>query len=285
VYIWGLPRIDFTQAADHIAAKMKFDITDLLENWDYQPGQLAVRKFTGDDGSEKIQMRLDLGILQMNADGRPDGKRPMGSESWFDFHLDRLEKYKEENDGEDEGYLLRSNDISRLQQEAIQYHHRYICFYQLSEYKKVVRDAERNLRVFEFVDDYAETDELSWSLQQFRPQLIMMLTRAEGSLAIDEEEYEHAKDCIREGIEALKEFYVDFERQDLMESSGEISSLEQWLSEVEQNLEGDPDSKPEPATTQLSEIEKLELDLKEAIMREDYEHAAVVRDKLKKLKP
>ena len=37
--------------------------------------------------------------------------------------------------------------------------------------------------------------------------------------------------------------------------------------------------------TQLSEIEKLELDLKDAILREDYEHAAVVRDKLKKLKP
>lgn len=264
---------------------MKFDISDLLENWDYQPGQLAVRKFTGDDGSEKIQMRLDLGILQMNADGRPDGKRPMGSESWFDFHLDRLEKYKAENDGEDEGFLLRSNDISRLQQEAIQYHHRYICFYQLSEYEKVVRDAERNLRVFEFVDDYAETDELSWSLQQFRPQLIMMLTRAEGSLAIDHEEYDQAKEYIREGVEALKEFYTDFERQDLMENSGEISSLEQWLNEVEQNLEADADSKPGPATAQLSEIEKLELDLREAILREDYEHAAVVRDMIKKLKP
>ena len=263
---------------------MSFDISHLLDNWDYQPGQLAVRKFTGKDGAEKVQMRLDLGILQMNADGRPDGKKPMGSESWYDHHLDKLEQYKAEHEGEDEGFVLKSNEISRMQQEAIQYHHRYICFYQLSEYDKVVRDAERNLRVFDFVDDYAETDELSWSLQQFRPQLIMMLTRAEGSLAIDGEEYEQAKEVIREGIEALNEFYDDFERQDLKENSGEINSLEQWLEEIESNMESDSGTKPAPAATQLSEIEKLELDLKEAILREDYERAAEVRDLIKKLK-
>lgn len=263
---------------------MSFDISHLLENWDYQPGQLAVRKFTADDGSEKIQMRLDLGILQMNADGRPDGKKPMGSESWYDFHLDKLEQHKSEHEGEDEGFTLKSSEISRMQQEAIQYHHRYICFYQLSEYDKVIRDAERNLRVFDFVDDYAETDELSWSLQQFRPQLIMMLTRAEGSLAIDNEEYHQAMEVIKEGVEALKEFYVDFERQDLMESSGEINSLEQWLEEVEANLDKDSDTKPSPATTQLSEIEKLEQDLKDAIIHEDYERAAEVRDLIKKLR-
>ncbi len=263
---------------------MSFDISHLLESWDYQPGQLAVRKFTGKDGSEKIQMRLDLGILQMNADGRPDGKMPMGATSWYDFHVDRLEKYMAENDGDDEGFELKSNDISRMQQEGIQYHHRYICFYQLSEYDKVIRDAERNLKVFDFVDDYAESDELSWSLQQFRPQLIMMLTRAEGSMAIEAEDYAQAIDVIKDGIEALRSFYTDFERQDLMESSGEISSLEQWLEEVETNSHEESESKPAPQATALSEIEKLEMDLKEAILREDYERAAEVRDLIKKLK-
>ena len=278
------PRIDFTLPDDHIATHMSFDISHLLESWDYQPGQLAVRKFTGKDGSEKIQMRLDLGILQMNADGRPDGKMPMGATSWYDFHVDRLEKYMAENDGDDEGFELKSNDISRMQQEGIQYHHRYICFYQLSEYDKVIRDAERNLKVFDFVDDYAESDELSWSLQQFRPQLIMMLTRAEGSMAIEAEDYAQAIDVIKDGIEALRSFYTDFERQDLMESSGEISSLEQWLEEVETNSHEESESKPAPQATALSEIEKLEMDLKEAILREDYERAAEVRDLIKKLK-
>ena len=42
---------------------MNFDISHLLSHWDYQPGQVVVRKFTGKDGAEKIQLRVDLGIL------------------------------------------------------------------------------------------------------------------------------------------------------------------------------------------------------------------------------
>ena len=60
---------------------MNFDISHLLEQWEYQPGQVAVRKFKGRDGVDKIQLRVDLGLLQMNAQGRPDGKRPYGHES------------------------------------------------------------------------------------------------------------------------------------------------------------------------------------------------------------
>lgn len=262
---------------------MKVDISHLLESWDYQPGQLAVRKFTGEDGVEKLQMRLDLGILQMNTDGRPDGKLPMGSGSWFDFHADRLEKHKAEHDGSDEDFSLSAQDITRLQQEAIQFHHRYICFYQLGEYDKVARDAERNLKVFDFVDDYAETDELSWSLQQFRPQLIMMLTRAEGSLAVEAGDTVQAVEVINEGLDALKEFYLDFERQDLLENSGEIHSLEQWLEEIEATPKDEATAKPVASTPQ-TEIERLESLLKDAIKCEDYERAAEVRDQIKRLK-
>jgi hypothetical protein len=60
---------------------MSFDISALLDQWDYQPGQVVVRKFRGKDGQDKIQLRVDLGLLQMNAKGRPDGKRPFGHES------------------------------------------------------------------------------------------------------------------------------------------------------------------------------------------------------------
>lgn len=262
---------------------MKVDISHLLESWDYHAGQLAVRKFTGDDGVEKLQMRLDLGILQMNTDGRPDGKLPMGFGSWFDFHADRLEKHKAENNGSDENFSLSGQDITRLQQEAIQFHHRYICFYQLGEYDKVARDAERNLKVFDFVDEFAETEELSWSLQQFRPQLIMMLTRAEGSLSIETGELTQAVEVINEGLEALKEFYIDFERQDLLDNSGEIHSLEQWLEEIESTAENDPGAKPVASTPQ-TEIERLESLLKDAIKCEDYERAAEVRDQINRLK-
>ena len=60
---------------------MDFDISHLLDQWEYQPGQVVVRRFKAKDGREKIQLRVDLGLLQMNAEGRPDGKRPFGRAS------------------------------------------------------------------------------------------------------------------------------------------------------------------------------------------------------------
>src|SRR4051812_5944783 len=104
---------------------MNFDITHLLEHWDYQPGQIVVRRFKGKDGTDKIQLRVDLGLLQMNAEGRPDGKRPLGYESLFDSQKARLHKHVDAR-GNEEGFLLKAEDVSKLQLEALQYHHRYI---------------------------------------------------------------------------------------------------------------------------------------------------------------
>src|SRR5437667_10916272 len=94
---------------------MNFDISHLLEQWDYQPGQVVVRKFIGKDGTEKIQLRVDLGILQMNAQGRPDGKRPSGFASLFEFYVPKLNQHLTQHDGNDEGFTLKPEDCARLQ--------------------------------------------------------------------------------------------------------------------------------------------------------------------------
>ena len=131
---------------------MDFDISHLLAQWDYQPGHVVVRKFQGKDGKEKIQLRVDLGLLQMNVEGRPDGKRPFGHTSLLEYYQARLYKHVAANNGSDEGFKLKAEDCAKLQLEALQYHHRYICLLELEEYAGVVRDAERNLAVFDFVE-------------------------------------------------------------------------------------------------------------------------------------
>lgn len=248
---------------------MKFDITQLLADWDYQPGQVVARRFMGEDGAEKVQLRVDLGLLQMNAEGRPDGKRPMGHDSWYDFHLDRLAKHQEEH-GDDESFELDGESCVRLQQEAIQFHHRYICFFQLEDFTSVERDCDRNLAVFEFVAQYAASEELAWSLLQLVPQLLMMRTRARGTAALKRRKFAAACKAIEEGIEEIEEFYRDNEREDLLENSGEVASLRHWLGEIK-------------AKRPLSALEKLQRQLDEAIRVEDYEKAAKVRDEMKKL--
>jgi excinuclease UvrABC helicase subunit UvrB len=68
----------------------------------------------------------------------------------------------------------------------------------------------------------------------------------------------------------LERFYTENERLDLMEASPELGSLREWLGQVRNR-------RP------LSEKEKLEKDLAEAIRMEDYERAAKVRDQIRKL--
>lgn len=248
---------------------MNFDISHLLDAWDYQAGQIVVRKFKGKDGKEKIQLRVDLGILQMNVVGRPDGKQPFGHESLLEHFESRLERHRAERDGE-EGFRLGAEDCAKLQQEAIQYHHRYICLFQLKEFDAVLRDTQRNIKVFDFVERFAEHPELAWALQQLRPQLLMMQIRALGSKKVEMEDFEGAISSVEDGLEEIRGFYREHGRSDMIEQSGEIHSLEGWIQELRT-------AKP------LSEKEKLEHALQDAVRREDYEKAAAVRDALRSL--
>ena len=251
---------------------MDFDISHLLNQWEYQAGQVVARRFKAKDGREKIQLRLDLGLLQMNAEGRPDGKRPFGHASIFEHYRARLQKYVAAHDSSDEGFKLNVEDCTRLQLEALQYHHRYVCLLQLGDYAAVIRDAGRNLAVFDFVTKHAEHEEMAWSLQQFRPQLLMILTRARAAQALDTEDYASAVREVEEGVESIRTFFHEHARAEAADTSGEVQSLQNWLEEI-------------CARRPLSPKERLERALSDAINSEDYERAARVRDALRNLKP
>jgi hypothetical protein len=254
---------------------MSFDISPLLDQWDYQPGQVVVRKFRGNDGLEKIQLRVDLGLLQMNAQGRPDGKHPYGRESLLEYYQAQLEKFRQERRGDEQAFRLTPEDCARLQQEAIQYHHRYICLFQLEDYDGVLRDTDRNLKVFDFVQRHAGSEEIAWALQQFRPQLLMMRIRARGAVALKANRYDQVLQLVESGLEEIRQFYREHERLDLMEQSGEILSLESWVQEIQKEMQ---------TKRPVSPRERLEHALSEAVRNEDYEKAAEVRDALRNLK-
>lgn len=262
--------VDLIEMRLHIR-HMDFDISPILDQWEYQPGQVVVRRFKARDGTEKLQLRVDLGLLQMNAEGRPDGKRPFGCTSLFEHHQARLYKYLAAHNGSAEGFALKPEDCAKLQLEALQYHHRYICLLQLEDYPGVIRDTERNLSVFAFVAKHAQTEELAWSLQQFQPQLLMVLTRAKGSLALQSEDYAMAIQYVEEGLEKIRAFYEETSRGEAGEQCAEVQSLENWLEEIR-------------AKRPLSSREKLEQALNDAVKNENYEKAAKVRDALRNLK-
>ena len=251
---------------------MDFDISRLLGDWEFQPGQVVVRRFKGLDGQEKLQLRLDLGLLQMNAEGRPDGKRPFGHVSLFEYYQARLYKHLAAHNGSDDAFQLTPDDCAKLQLEALQYHQRCFCLLQLEDYPGVIRDAERNLAVLDFLTKHVDSEELSLSLRQFLPQLLMVLTRARGSQTLQTGDYPLAIQQVKEGLEKIRAFYRETNAAVDVEESGEVLALVDWLAEIRAN-------RP------LSQRERLERALQSAVSSEDYERAARVRDKLKNLKP
>ena len=52
---------------------MNLDLNTLIEGWNRAPGEIAARIVRGMDGADLVQLRVDLGVLQMYPAGRPDG--------------------------------------------------------------------------------------------------------------------------------------------------------------------------------------------------------------------
>lgn len=253
---------------------MSDDIGKILENWDYRLGRVDARRVTGDDGSEKLQMRIDLGLLQMNAQFRPDGKRPFGHPTLLEHFLLRLEKHRNKNGGEDNDFSINPDECAKLQQEAIQFHHRSICNFELNDFEAVERDTDHILELLDFVQDYAAQEEIGSSFQQFRPQTIMMQTRAVGTQFITDENYGGAIEEIRAAIDELNDFYSEMGREEMVDNSMEVHSLREWLKDVETEAE---EKRP------VTEREKLERKLNKAIKNENYEKAAELRDRISSL--
>ena len=250
-----------------VPARMSLDLNTILKDWPHENGNVKVRKIAGLDGREKLQLRVDLGVLQMEMTGRPDGQRPHNCESLLEYHQRRAVRAAEK--GED--YELTPEECAELQQEGIQYYHRYLSLFQINDFAGVVRDTQRNLDLFTFVTEHTDRDELSWSLQQFRPYVIMMNTRAKASILLAQGKFGEAMSEIERGRDAIAEFFQHSNFPELVSKSSEIAFLDEWLEEVK-------------AKRPLSKLEIMQREMETAIGKELYERAAELRDAIKLLK-
>ena len=62
--------IDKTRVCFDSRHPMSLDLNDLMRDWPHEPGMIKVRKILGSDGKEKIQLRIDLGLIQMETVGK-----------------------------------------------------------------------------------------------------------------------------------------------------------------------------------------------------------------------
>ncbi|MFW6146673.1 MAG: UvrB/UvrC motif-containing protein [Planctomycetota bacterium] len=246
---------------------MSLDIGSIVEGWPYEPGKLSVRRVLGEDGREKIQLRLDLGILQMETSGRPDGRRPHGYESYLAYYKARLVRYCREHGG-DEGFRLSGRDCELLRNEMLMYYHRYLSEFALDEYDAVIRDTTRNIESMDLCTQYAvaETDQIVQ--ERFRPYIIMMRARARALEALKDDDFSGARVAVQDGLEEIREAALWTDTGEGEEESVEVQILETLLEEISEREPVDP-------------VRAVETALDRAVAEERYEDAARYRDQLR----
>jgi hypothetical protein len=246
------------------------DLTEFLSAWPHEPGRMNVRRITGADGVEKIQIRIDLGVLQMETTGRPDGVRPHDVESLLEYHRDRRDRYIRES-GSSTGFILSPDDCRALREEAVQYYHRYVANHALGDYAAVIADTTRNLEVFDLCRLHGAQEFDRMLLDQFRPHVITMRTRAEAELAMGDKEPKAAVAALDAGLRELREVFHESGRDDIFDQSGDVQLLQGMRDALVPRL---------PASQRAELKERL----RAAIDAENYELAAILRDELRMLR-
>ena len=243
---------------------MNNDLDNIMEDWPHEPGHINVRKIVGNDRKEKLQLRIDLGLIQMEVDGRPDGRRPHNAESLLTWHQKKAKRLEAKG----ENYSLTPDECAELQQEGIQYYHRYISFFQINDFANVIRDTQRNLDLFTFVSRCTDNEDIRWSFEQFRPYVLMMNTRAKAAVRLEKKDFSNALKEIARGRAAIAEVLEDVDPAELASKCPEIAFLDEWADEI---------GKKKPVTR----LEIMQREMEQAIALEAYERAAELRDKIR----
>jgi hypothetical protein len=242
------------------------DITPVLKGWDYESGTINVRKINGADGTPKLQMRLDLGLLQMEMSGRPDGAKPHGHESLLDYFEAMLAEHTKTN-GSDLGFHLSSEQCQSLREESLMYYQRYLSLFVLEEFAGVVRDTSRNLRVLDLCGRFAMEEQDKLVLEQYRPYITMMNARASAYLQLKSGRPAEALRTVESGLKSIKEFFEKFGQDEAYGRSNEVRVLKRFAREIRRKLPVNP-------------MDRLQRKLDKAVKKEEYEEAARLRDKI-----
>ena len=247
----------------------EMDITQALRGWAFEPGQVNVRLIRGNDGKPKLQLRLDLGLLQMELVGRPDGKRPHRAATELEYQQKRLASH-EKRAGSDMGFALMPRDCSALREESAMFYHRYLSLFVLEQYDAVIRDTQHNIDVLDLCGRYGKSDYDRNCLEQYRPYILMMNIRAKACDALQKGYVQTAIAYLRGGIRQISRLVAREQRKAFLRQSNEARILLDMLRQIRAQLPTDP-------------RDELKKRLQEAVRGEKYEEAASLRDQLNTL--
>ena len=253
-------------------------IDRILKKWSYDPDKVRVRLVRGDDGRQVIQMRVDLGLLQLETTGRPDGLSFEGKRSFLDFLRDKYgAPAREDFDApavlsDDEAVDVEAMDedeCAETDREFMQFYHRRICWLQLRQYDKAVRDADHTLELMDFCREHSPDEQWTLSHEQYRPFVLYQRTQAAAMAHLEQGEQgaEAAIMRINEGLDSVRDFFEDFDVAEQYDENEFVQRLTALREELRQEY-------------RLGMTLQEQLD--QAVASEDYELAAQLRDEIAK---
>ena len=250
---------------------LKKNLDRILSQWSYEPNAVKVRVVQGDDGRDVIQMRVDMGILQLEIEGRPDGNWPSGYRSYYDYLLSE--------ELLDDEFELSEEQSAEVDREFIQYYHRRVCWLTLRAFDRAVKDADHTLALMDFCLAHSSDEEWTISHEQYRPFVLFHRIQAAALDKLENQAPEAAIEELNDGLRQLQELFD--EGEDEFEVEVEEHSDEPFEEHFEEHV----------LVARLVELREslrshyhvgrtLEERLQEAVNTEQYELAARLRDEM-----
>jgi hypothetical protein len=234
------------------------DLDQLFAEFPYEFGDVTARKVRASNGRQVLQLRVDMGVLQMEVSGRPDGTRPGGHDTYYDYLV--ALQFEE---GED--FELDERRCLEIDREFVQFFHRRISWLALREFELAILDANHTLALMDFSSTFAPDP--SWAMlhEQYRPFVLFHRTQAQALVELMNDNPRRALKVIEEGLQVLREVYAEHDLEDDIDED----ELMQKLVEMKQSI-------AEEYSVEASLSEQLSA----AIADEKYELAAKIRDKI-----
>lgn len=230
----------------------------LFEEWPYEFGDVAARRVQGADGREVVQLRVEMGVLQMEIEGRPDGTRPGGYPTCADWLAALVVK-------EGETFTLDERRCLEIDREFVQFFHRRVAWLALREFERAVADADHTLGLMDFSSLHAP--DVSWAEmhEQYRPFVLFHRTQAAALGILEKGGAAAAVAELDAGIQAIQDVLADDDEIGDSEEDELLSKLAEMKGAIAEHYDLQPS-----LTEQLAD----------AIAAEQYERAAQLRDEL-----
>ncbi len=233
-------------------------IDDILHDWAFEPGEINVRLLSLSD-RKVIQMRIDLGILQLEVSGRPDGARPNGFPTYLEWLSD-----KARSAGDD--FEMDPEMCQEVDREFQQYYHRRVSWLQLKQFDAAIRDAEHTLKLMDLCKQFSPDEEWTISHEQFRPLVLYHRTKAEALRRLEEEDdREGAVEALNRGLAELRTVFIEYEVEDKFDEDELVTRLIEFREMIR---------------SRYGLGKTIHERLAEAIATEQYELAAELRDEI-----